>query len=113
MIILSFIEFVFYILIFFYLPKKSHYEYDYIDEQYIKKSSMTLCFQYCDYFVEKLRKSKNTNQALLGFIIILFILVIIRIILCIIHRCKKHKSFSINRNIFNYNKLDIILSNSS
>ena len=79
--ILSFIEFIFYILIFVYLPKKSHYEYNYINEQYIKKSSMTLCFQYCDYFVEKLRKSKNINQALLGFIIILFIFVIVRIIL--------------------------------
>jgi len=90
-IIVAFIEFIFYILIFVYLPKKSHYEYDYILEQIVKRSIYSYSDSYIDYFVENLKKSKNTNQAILGFVIILFISVIIRIILCIVHKCKKDR----------------------
>ena len=90
-IIVAFIEFIFYILIFVYLPKKSHYEYDYILEQIVKRSIYSYSDSYIDYFVENLKKSKNTNQAILGFVIILFISVIIRIILCIVHKCKRYK----------------------
>jgi hypothetical protein len=95
LIVLSFIEFIFKILIFVYLPKKSHYEYDYIYEQYRKNSTFEYCYSYCDYFEVQLKKSKNTNQAILGFVIILVIIVILRIILCIVYKCQNYKEDSL------------------
>ena len=99
LIILSFIEIIFYILIFLYIPKKSHYEYDYIYEQYVKNSTFYFCGSYCDYFEENLKRSKNINQTMLGFIIILLILVIIRIIFSIVHKCKNEIENSIVKTI--------------
>ena len=89
----AFIEFIFYILIFVFLPKKKYYEFDYMNQQYKKNTYLNFfdCYWYCEYFVEHLKSSKNVNQALLGFIIILFIFVILRIILAIYHKNKDDK----------------------
>ena len=93
LIISAFIEFIFYILIFVFLPKKKYYEFDYMNQQYKKNTYLNFfdCYWYCEYFVEHLKSSKNVNQALLGFIIILFIFVILRIILAIYHKNKDDK----------------------
>ena len=93
LIISAFIEFIFYILIFVFIPKKKYYEYYYMNQQYNKNSRYSYfeCDYYCLYFEEKLKSSKNVNQALLSFIIILFIFVILRIILAIYHKNKGDK----------------------
>ena len=91
LIVLAFIELIFYVLVFLYLPKKSHYEYDYLSEEFRKNSTFNYCGWYCEYFEENLKTSKNENQALLGFLIILLILVVVRIISCIVCKCKNYK----------------------
>ena len=93
LIISAFIEFIFYILIFVFIPKKKYYEYYYMNQQYNKNSRYSYfeCDDYCLYFEEQLKSSKNVNQALLSFIIILFIFVILRIILAIYHKNKGDK----------------------
>ena len=94
-IISVFIEMIFYILIFVYFPKKSYYEYDYILEQFRKNSASVYCGWYCDYFEENLKTSKNVNQALLSFLIILLLLVILKNILYIVNKCQNDKEYSI------------------
>jgi len=91
LIVLAFIELIFYVLVFLYLPKKSHYEYDYLSEEFRKNSTFNYCGWYCEYFEENLKTTKNENQALLGFLIILLILVVVRIISCIVCKCKNYK----------------------
>ena len=91
LIVLAFIELIFYVLVFLYLPKKSHYEYDYLSEEFRKNSTFNYCGWYCEYFEENLKTSKKENQALLGFLIILLILVVVRIISCIVCKCKNYK----------------------
>jgi len=46
-----------------------------------------------------IKKTKSINQAKLGFSIILFIFAFIRIILCIVHKCKDETENSIVKTI--------------
>ena len=92
LIISAFIEFIFYILIFIYLPKKYYYEYMYMSQQY-KEEYYSPKFQYfdslCAFLEQNLELSKKLNQAILGMLIILFILVFSKIIFFI---CNKNKT---------------------
>lgn len=91
LIISAFIEFILCCLIFAFIPKKSHYETDYLVTQYRIHYQMHHAYynsSYCDYFVENLKTSKEISIIILCLSILLLLFVFSRIIVAIYNKCK-------------------------
>ena len=90
LIISSFIEFIFYVLIIAFIPKKNNYEYEYMSHQYKEDYYNPKFYSFdslCLYLIQNLDSSKKSNQAIIGISVILLCLASFKIILSICNKC--------------------------
>ena len=99
LIISAFIELILCFLIFVYIPKKSHFETEYLVKQYNKNYQMYhhsyYNSSYCDYFVENLKTSKEMSMLIFCLSILLLLFVFSRIIAAIYNKCKDNANSAI------------------
>jgi hypothetical protein len=91
LIISAFLELILCALIFAFSPKKSHYETNFLVNEYRKNYQIYHSHynsSYCDYFIENLKISKEINIIILCLSILLLLFVFSRIIISIYNKCK-------------------------